>query len=231
LTPALFAALHESAAQGRGLSRSLENLASHPKLKARQRERLAHLATFWAGLGTRHATAPVIELADALAADLASMRTEPIPPAQQERLTQLRLRAASYGHRLAEFLAALALEREADALEPRASRVSLLTMHAAKGLEFPTVFIVGCEEGLLPYLPSNRSVDLEEERRLFYVGMTRAQQQLILTHARRRTLFGAQTEPRLSRFVDDIEAALKAVQVAEERTARLAAEDLQMSLF
>ena len=104
-------------------------------------------------------------------------------------------------------------------------------MHAAKGLEFPTVFIVGCEEGLLPYLPPNRSVDLAEERRLFYVGMTRAQQQLILTHARRRTLFGAHTGARLSRFVDDIEAALKEVQVAEERTSRLTTDDLQLSLF
>ena len=75
LAPALFAALHESVAQGRGLSHSLEDLASHSKLKARQREQLAHLAAFWAGLDVWRATAPVLDLADALAAYLASLRT------------------------------------------------------------------------------------------------------------------------------------------------------------
>ena len=104
-------------------------------------------------------------------------------------------------------------------------------MHAAKGLEFPTAFIVGCEEGLLPYLPEGPNIDLEEERRLFYVGMNRAQQRLVLTHARRRTLFGAQTEPRLSRFVDDIEAALKEMQVAEQKAYRPTIKDLQLTLF
>ena len=62
-------------------------------------------------------------------------------------------RAAPYGERLAAFLEAMALQSEADTYDPRADRVTLMTLHAAKGLEFPVVFIAGCEEGLLPYLP------------------------------------------------------------------------------
>ena len=89
------------------------------------------------------------------------------------------------------FLEAAVLGTEPDALARGAERVSLLTLHAAKGLEFPCVFITGCEDGLLPYTqPARRPADPEEERRLFYVGMTRAGTYLYLTHARRRLLFG-----------------------------------------
>lgn len=80
--------------------------------------------------------------------------------------------------------------------------VRLMTLHQAKGLEFPVVFIAGLEEGVLPH---SRSIDdifqLEEERRLFYVGITRARQHLILTHARRRYIFGRRTEGLKSRFI------------------------------
>ena len=81
----------------------------------------------------------------------------------------------------------LALLSDVDHLDQRADRVSLMTLHAAKGLEFPVVFVVGCEDGLLPYRPAseNQVADLEEERRLFYVGMTRAQQKLNLTRSQK----------------------------------------------
>jgi len=123
------------------------------------------------------------------------------------------------------------LHSEADQFDSRADRVTLMSLHAAKGLEFPVVFIAGCEEGLLPYTPSNRDVDLDEERRLFYVGMTRAQRRLILTHSNRRFLFGQSMENGISGFVTDIGTALQEVQKAEPRRTRKRAEDQQMRLF
>lgn len=117
-------------------------------------------------------------------------------------------RAQASGTDLRAFLEMAVLASESDFYDPRADRVTLMTLHAAKGLEFPVVFIIGCEEGLLPYVRAGETPDVAEERRLFYVGMTRAQHKLILSHARRRFLFGQQMTPARSRFVDDIEAAL-----------------------
>ena len=121
-----------------------------------------------------------------------------------------------FGDHLGDFLETLALQSETDAYDPRADRVTLMSLHASKGLEFPVVFIVGCEEGLLPY-GAGRGLDFEEERRLFYVGLTRAGRKLVLTHARKRVLFGQFMENAPSRFVGDIEAALKEVQEMQYR--------------
>ena len=89
-----------------------------------------------------------------------------------------------------------------------AGAVSLMTLHAAKGLEFDVVFIAGLEEGLLPHLRSRDSADeLEEERRLCFVGMTRARQELYLSYALYRSLRGATTRTVRSPFVDDLEGA------------------------
>ena len=126
-------------------------------------------------------------------------------------------RAVPFATDLARFLEALALQKETDNYDPRADRVALMTLHAAKGLEFPVVFITGCEEGLLPYQRGQEPSDIEEERRLFYVGMTRARQKLILTHAKSRYLFGQQHENRPSRFVEDIEQTLMDIEKAERR--------------
>ena len=93
------------------------------------------------------------------------------------------------------------------------------------------MFVVGCEAGLLPYMPANREVDMDEERRLFYVGMTRARRRLILAHAGRRFLFGQSMENRLSGFVTDIEAALQDVRHAQPRQTRQSAEDRQLRLL
>ena len=93
---------------------------------------------------------------------------------------------------LSRFLAALAAGTEVDALDPRAEAVTLLTLHAAKGLEFPVVFLVGVEDGLLPHsFPGQTLTDAElaEERRLFFVGLTRAQDRLYLSHTRRPSRF------------------------------------------
>jgi DNA helicase II / ATP-dependent DNA helicase PcrA len=102
------------------------------------------------------------------------------------------------------FLQEISLVADADTRSDEEGLVTLMTLHNAKGLEYPIVFIAGCEEGVFPH---SRAIDegaLEEERRLFYVGITRAMRQLYLTYARRRAVFGAQTFGMPSRFLDEI---------------------------
>ncbi len=149
----------------------------------------------------------------------------------RERLERL-VRRAEGVESLRAFLEGVALQSETDLYDPRADRVALMTLHAAKGLEFPVVFIVGCEDGLIPYRPEGGRVDLEEERRLFYVGMTRAKARLFLTHARRRHLFGRRRQLPPSPFLDDIAEALKELREARLRPKRRAEEKgEQLKLF
>jgi DNA helicase-2/ATP-dependent DNA helicase PcrA len=105
---------------------------------------------------------------------------------------------------LEEFLQQIALLSDADARRDDEGLVTLMTLHNAKGLEFPIVFIIGCEDGLFPH---DRALDeggVEEERRLAYVGITRAMRDLYLTYARQRNIFGRQSYGIRSRFVDEI---------------------------
>ncbi|MEM6794706.1 MAG: UvrD-helicase domain-containing protein [Acidobacteriota bacterium] len=102
------------------------------------------------------------------------------------------------------FLAALQTGAEVDAWDPRAERLSLLTLHAAKGLEFPVVFLAGCDDGLLPLTWPGGEVDVAEERRLFFVGMTRAKERLVLTRSARRAWRGEVREPGPSPFLSDL---------------------------
>lgn len=104
-----------------------------------------------------------------------------------------------------EFLAYTALDGGEMAADITDDAVQLMTLHSAKGLEFPTVFITGIEEGLFPHhYSSDSQAELEEERRLCYVGITRAKQKLYLTHARRRRLFGKEDFRRVSRFITEL---------------------------
>lgn len=111
----------------------------------------------------------------------------------------------TFDNPLSEFLAQAALEageRQADEWE---SSVQLMTLHAAKGLEFPLVFMIGVEEGLFPSQQSHEDASrLEEERRLAYVGVTRAEKQLMITYATRRRLHGKELFPTPSRFIKEI---------------------------
>jgi DNA helicase II / ATP-dependent DNA helicase PcrA len=119
--------------------------------------------------------------------------------------------AARCGEDLGRFLAELALGAQVDTLDPRADRVSLLTLHASKGLEFPVVFLVGCEDGLLPLrfgAAEPSAAELAEERRLLFVGMTRAQSHLYLTWAARRARRGAVAEAAVSPFLASVDEAL-----------------------
>jgi DNA helicase-2/ATP-dependent DNA helicase PcrA len=106
------------------------------------------------------------------------------------------------------FLSQIALVSDADARRDDRGLVTLMTLHNAKGLEYPIVFIIGCEEGVFPHSRSLDEGSLEEERRLCYVGITRAMSDLTLTYARRRTLFGAESFGLRSRFLDEIPPAL-----------------------
>ena len=138
--------------------------------------------------------------------------------AAAELLRPLALRS---GSDLDAFLAEAALGGEVDAWDPRAERVSLLTLHASKGLEFPVVFLVGCEDGLLPLTwPGSEPGDLAEERRLFFVGITRACSRLFLFHSRKRTLRGETRETRPSPFLADLEAVLLDLRDEPELAAR-----------
>ncbi|HBR16243.1 MAG TPA: ATP-dependent DNA helicase PcrA, partial [Deltaproteobacteria bacterium] len=109
---------------------------------------------------------------------------------------------------LADFLDHVALISDIDTFEDKHNRITLMTLHSAKGLEFPVVFMVGMEEGLFPH---SRSVngdsedELEEERRLCYVGMTRAMKKLFLLGARERTIYGESRFQGQSRFIDEID--------------------------
>jgi DNA helicase-2/ATP-dependent DNA helicase PcrA len=109
---------------------------------------------------------------------------------------------------LADFLQQVALVADADTREDDEGLVTLMTLHNAKGLEYPIVFMIGCEEGVFPHSRALDEGGLEEERRLCYVGITRAERDLYVTSARTRTVFGARNFGAPSRFISEIPAEL-----------------------
>ncbi len=136
---------------------------------------------------------------------------------REANVEELRSYAAEYDRLYPDggvrgFIEDISLVSDVDGTDESAETVRLMTLHAAKGLEFPVVFIAGLEEELLPHF---RAVDgqdggegLEEERRLLYVGMTRAQDQLFLSYATHRMHFGQATARTPSRFIDEIPSEL-----------------------
>ncbi len=118
-----------------------------------------------------------------------------------------------------------------DIYKPETESVALMTLHAAKGLEFECVFIAGCEDGIIPYsLIENRVSDYDEEKRLLYVGMTRAKRFLILSHARKRFIYGREYNLKRSPFISNIENGL--IELSEREYKRKEKEeDIQLSLF
>ncbi len=119
---------------------------------------------------------------------------------------------------VAEFLQDLALYSEADELAVREGAVTLLTCHSAKGLEFDTVFLIGLEEGLLPHVTAESEREIEEERRLCYVAMTRARKNLTLAAAQSRMMHGTREDRGVSRFIREIGAQLQPVRKAPRET-------------
>ena len=131
---------------------------------------------------------------------------------------------------LEAFLDKVSLVSDVDLYEDKGNRVSLMTLHCAKGLEFPVVFIVGMEEGLLPhYRRGDEIEDLEEERRLCYVGITRAKEKLFLSRAERRSTFGVGRANLASRFLDELPTDLIQVQQRQRKPESFFSQELSMS--
>ena len=135
-----------------------------------------------------------------------------------------------------DFFDRVDLQADTDLYDERSQKVALMTMHAAKGLEFPVVFITGCEADLIPLKPKDgQFINMAEERRLFYVAMTRAKERLYLTYARKRRIFGRYRQRRPSPFIDDIERRLITHETPHRRTSTTkkagAARQVQLKLF
>ena len=119
----------------------------------------------------------------------------------------------------------------ADFFDPRANAVTLTTMHTAKGLEFRLVFIAGVEDGLVPFTVTKNDTDIEEERRLFYVGMTRAKEELFLLHVRNRFLYGQRLSLPPSPFLKEIPVDLIEGKTVPDKVKKQNEPDRQMGLF
>ena len=145
-----------------------------------------------------------------------------------EKVTALKREALSYDSDTSAFIGDMVLQSDTDAYDEKAEKVSLITMHASKGLEFPVVFIAGCEDQLIPFQRPGESVDRDEERRLFYVAMTRAREVLYLSYATRRNLYGRTVDRSISPFVADIQKHL--VRHAENKAGKKSRQ-IQLELF
>ncbi len=141
--------------------------------------------------------------------------------------------AGDCGKVTADFLVKMALQTDTDLYDSKVEKVALLTMHAAKGLEFPVVFIAGCEKDLIPLRPPEGAVqNTEEERRLFYVAMTRAKDMLYLTYAKKRNIYGKLEARAPSSFVMDIEKRLKKYESSGKfRSKQVDKGPMQLKLF
>jgi DNA helicase II / ATP-dependent DNA helicase PcrA len=184
-------------------------------LKSAAAEKVEKFVAMMAGFGTAIATLPYPQLTARIIEESgygAMLREDPTEQAQDrmQNLEELLRGMEEYAgstKTLEEYLEQVALVTDLDTYDGRSDRVTLMTLHSAKGLEYPFVFMTAMEEGLFPHSRVAEE-DIEEERRLCYVGMTRAMEKLCLTHARRRRIFGDfQCNPR-SRFVDEIPPAL-----------------------
>jgi DNA helicase-2/ATP-dependent DNA helicase PcrA len=215
-TPALIEAFARSGIPFQ--KRAHTPLAEHPAVVA-----------LLARIQASSADLPLAERLETVANEMARAET---PDADLPRLLlALRPLAAKHGAHFAAFRDELALGVDVDLWDPRAEHVSLLTLHAAKGLEFRVLFLVGCEDGLLPHRFSfdpAEEVNVAEERRLFFVGLTRARERLFLTHARRRHWQGEVRDRRPSPFLTDIADALIIRQRDEPASRPVKARQLEM---
>ncbi len=153
-----------------------------------------------------------------------------IMASHQDAIERLMFLSKEYGSDVPSFFSLLQLGSPSDAYNPSTEQVTLMTIHAAKGLEFSHVFIIGCEDGILPYtLFSKDGSDIEEERRLLYVGMTRAKRALFLSHAKRRNLYGNSFYLPISPFLSNIKEGL--LKRGELEKGKKKAWNKQLSLF
>ena len=203
-----------AAAREATLWEAVQAAGENANLTPRARASLAAFADLVRGLASLAAVEPPSAIFDAVfdRSGLQSVIQDGTDDGEERwtNLLELRNHAAEFDELavpegLARFLEEVALVSDQDTLEDRPERVTLITLHAAKGLEFPVVFIVGMEEGLLPHkraLEDER--ELEEERRLAYVGMTRAKDRLFLVNARHRSTWGVGAASEPSRFLAEL---------------------------
>jgi uncharacterized protein (TIGR00375 family) len=151
----------------------------------------------------------------------------------KEEVKKLIAFSENFGNNTDEILKNIALGTEIDIFKHDTEKVTLMTLHAAKGLEFQCVFIVGCENGLLPYsLFESQVSDFDEEKRLLYVGMTRAKKYLFLTHANRRFIMGKEYRLERSSFLNRIEKELIEYSKSEyKKKEKKEKDDKQLRLF
>jgi ATP-dependent DNA helicase UvrD/PcrA len=148
-----------------------------------------------------------------------------------DQLDGLRQMASPYGNNHRLFFERMALQADVDTYDADSEKVTLMTMHASKGLEFPVVFITGCEDGLIPFSRSEaEKQDQNEERRLFYVAMTRAKEVLYLTSADKRKIHGRLVSRTISPYVMDVENLLRQTNRHEDRKRPLKPQT-QLGLF
>jgi DNA helicase-2/ATP-dependent DNA helicase PcrA len=152
-------------------------------------------------------------------------------PETQESLDRL-MRMARNSSSLKNFIDTVLINREEDGALRTAESVSLCTLHASKGLEWPVVFIIGCEDDILPLSTGTVPADIAEERRLLYVGMSRAKELLYLTHAMWRVIHGEKRRCRRSPFLADIdEVLLRRDTEGPARKTKPQPDAVQLSLF
>ncbi len=143
-------------------------------------------------------------------------------------VNRIKVNSRQYGKDTVYFLCDIALQTDSESYDEKAEKVSLMTMHAAKGLEFPVVFIAGCEDGFIPFKKNEETNDIEEERRLFYVAMTRAKEKLYLSHVVKRRIYGKSVIRHLSPFIKDIKPYLIEY---EKRSCKNKKRPIQLELF
>jgi DNA helicase-2/ATP-dependent DNA helicase PcrA len=196
-----------------GLYRQADGLPEPPFAKAAQRSLVAfyRLLAGWVAARDSLTVAQLLERVTEQSSYAAWLRDGTEEGEDRwNNLLELRTVAANYDDfpqdvRLSAFLEEVALVADSDELTQEKDRVTLLTLHTAKGLEFPAVFMVGLEENILPHSRSMEDADqMEEERRLMYVGATRAKDRLILIYAFRRMLYGRGQVNEPSRFLRDV---------------------------
>ena len=209
-----------AAREGKPLLEIAREADKLPDFTKTQAEPLTAFAAMIYGLAAQQDTLPLMELYDQMLEQsgyLTMLKTN-MDQEKQNRLDnvlELKSSIEQYGREtdaptLAGFLEGLSLVSDVDTYDPDADAVSMMTMHSAKGLEFPVVFVCGMEEGLFPSFRAMDSDDeLEEERRLCYVALTRAKRELHVTEARSRLLYGQTRFAKPSRFIDEIPAELK----------------------
>ncbi|MBI4032170.1 UvrD-helicase domain-containing protein [Candidatus Berkelbacteria bacterium] len=183
------------------------------EVAAKKSAKLATFATLidgWRQYGVNHSVHELIErIADGSGYKDFLLDGSEEGESRWENVRELMSVAESYAT-LPEFLEATALISDIDNYDPTHQAVTLMTMHNAKGLEFPVVFIVGCEEGIFPHSRAlTDPAGMEEERRLCYVGMTRAKERLYLLHANSRLLYGGIQANLPSRFLSEVPEHLK----------------------